>query len=109
MPSSPARRTLRIDEWPHERVGYEHKRPTAAYAAAGSTTVIQRTRFHRAWVEERVGSLTAAGAMFWAAYTIARTGGLRLDSLLHTPGPIEVAAVGILVWLHAKWLRSTRA
>jgi hypothetical protein len=109
MSSSPARRTLRIDEWPHERLGYEQKRPVAAYAAAGNTTVIQKTRIHRAWVEERVGSLVAAGGLFWAAQTIARTGGLRMDALLHTPGPIEVAAVGILVWLHAKWLRSMRA
>src|SRR5438067_12844494 len=107
MTSSPARRTLRVDEWPHERIGYEQKRPAVAYAAAGNTTVIQKTRFHRAWVEERVGSLIGAAGLLWAAQVVSRIG-YRADALLRTPGPIEVAAIGILIWLHAKWLRSTR-
>jgi hypothetical protein len=25
------------------------------------------------------------------------------------PGPVEVCALGILAWLHAKWRRATRA
>src|SRR4051812_942446 len=105
MNSSSTARKLRIDEWPHERVGYEQKRPVPAYVAAGNTTVIQKTRFHRAWIEERVGSMIGAAGLLWAAQVVSHVG-FRADALLQTPGPLEVAGVGILVWLHAKWLRS---
>jgi len=58
--------------------------------------------------EERLGSLITAGGMIWGAYTatVHFTGALSLD--LIPPGPIEVCALGILVWLHAKWRRSTK-
>ena len=98
--------SLRVDQWPHERVGYEEeRRRTVAYAPAGSTTV--RRRFHQTRFEERFGSLIGAAGLVWAAQVVSRVG-FRPDALLQTPGPIEVAAVGILIWLHAKWLRSTR-
>jgi hypothetical protein len=32
------------------------------------------------------------------------TGTLSFDGL--TPGPLGLAAIGILIWLHAKWRRS---
>jgi hypothetical protein len=57
--------------------------------------------------EERLGSLIAAGGMIWGAYaaTVHFTGVLSID--LVPPAPIEVCALGILIWLHAKWRRST--
>ena len=58
--------------------------------------------------EERWGSLIAAGGMIWGAYaaTIDFTGVWTLEIL--RPGPMEVCALGILVWLHAKWRRSMK-
>ena len=58
--------------------------------------------------EERFGSLIAAGGMIWGAYeaTVHFAGVLSLD--LIPAGPIELCALGILVWLHGKWRRSTK-
>ena len=58
--------------------------------------------------EERLGSLIAAGGMIWGAYaaTVHFAGIVSFE--LVPPGPIEVCALGILVWLHAKWRRSTK-
>jgi len=59
--------------------------------------------------EERWASLLAAGGIIWAVY-VATT---DYDSLwrmqIMPPGPVEVCALGILGWLHAKWRRATRA
>ena len=58
--------------------------------------------------EERFGSLLAAGGMIWMVY-VATT---DLDNLWHMrimpPGPLEVCALGVLAWLHAKWRRSIK-
>jgi hypothetical protein len=57
--------------------------------------------------EELWASLIAAGGTLWAVY-VATT---DYDSLwrmqIMPPGPVEVCALGILAWLHAKWRRST--
>jgi len=59
-------------------------------------------------MEERLGSLITAGGMIWGAYaaTVHFTGVIGFD--LVPPGPIEACALGILVWLHGKWRRSTK-
>ena len=58
--------------------------------------------------EERLGSLIAAGGMVWGIYVAT----VDYDSLwrmqIMPPGPVEVCALGILCWLHAKWRRSIR-
>ena len=58
--------------------------------------------------EERLGSLIAAGGTIWMVY-VATT---DLDHLwqmrIMPPGPLEVCAVGVLAWLHAKWRRSLK-
>jgi len=58
--------------------------------------------------EVRLGSLIAAGGMIWGAYTATAdyAGVLSLD--LVRSGPAEVCALGILIWLHAKWRRATK-
>jgi hypothetical protein len=58
--------------------------------------------------EERVGSLIAAGGTIWATYiaTVDYASLWRMQIL--PPGPMEVCALGILAWLHAKWRRSTK-
>jgi len=59
--------------------------------------------------EEMLGSLVAAGGTIWAVYVAT----VDYDSLwrmqIMPPGPVEVCALGILCWLHAKWRRSIRA
>ena len=55
--------------------------------------------------EVRAGSIIAAGGMIWAVHlaTLHYTG-LDSFSFMNLPrGPLEVCALGILVWLHAKW------
>jgi hypothetical protein len=56
--------------------------------------------------EERLGSLTAAAGIIWAVYLFTKNfaGALTFEGL--TPAPLGVAAIGILIWLHAKWRRS---
>lgn len=58
--------------------------------------------------EERIGSLVASGGIIWAAWVFFR-GNTGLDAVWQTRGPLEICAIGILVWLHAKWRKSTTA
>jgi len=59
--------------------------------------------------EERFGSLIAAAGVIWGVYVATQD----YDSLWRfdfmRPGPLEVAALGILAWLHAKWRRSLKS
>ena len=57
--------------------------------------------------EERIGSLIAAAGIIWAAYVITHNfaGNWNMQDLM--PGPLPVCAIGILIWRHAKWRRST--
>src|ERR1700685_1891681 len=68
----------------------------------------QRDRFSIP-AEEHLGGLIAAVGTVWTAYAAT----LDYDTLwrmkILPPGPLKVCALGILVWLHAKWRRSTRA
>ena len=58
--------------------------------------------------EERFGSLITAGGLIWGAYAATSHFAGIISFDLVPPGPIEVCALGILVWLHAKWRRSTK-
>lgn len=59
--------------------------------------------------EERFGSLLAAAGMIWAAYVASVDYTSLLTLRIMPPGPIEVCALGIIAWLHAKWRRSVNA
>jgi len=57
--------------------------------------------------ETRVGSLTAAAGLIMAAHS----GTVQISSLANLtfpPGPLETCAIGLLVWIHAKWRHATR-
>jgi hypothetical protein len=57
--------------------------------------------------EERFGSLIASGGLVWATQVL--TNDIHNTStLMNTPGPLEVCAIGVLIWLHAKWRRSVK-
>lgn len=89
--------------WPQERVGYEDRR-TIAYAP-GDTTRLQVFKNWTAW-EARLGNMVATVGVIWAAsiYFTSATAGLNV--LWQTTGPRATAALGLLLWLHAKWQRS---
>ena len=59
-------------------------------------------------IEVRIGSLIAASGIIWAAkIATANFTGVDAFSFARLPrGPLEVCAVGILIWLHAIWRRS---
>jgi len=90
------------DDWPQERVGYTDVRH-GEYAPTPTTRRNQPLTLVR--VEEILSSLIAAAGVIWGV-RIATTNPSNLDALCQTPGPLEVCAIGILVWLHAKWRRS---
>jgi len=58
--------------------------------------------------EERLGGLLAGAGAIWATYVAT----VDYASLWHMqilpPGPMEVCALGIVTWLHAKWRRSNK-
>ena len=63
-------------------------------------------RAHIRW-EERLGTLIAAAGIVWAVYMMSHNfaGDWNLQNLM--PGPLPVCAIGILIWLHAKWRRAS--
>jgi hypothetical protein len=58
--------------------------------------------------EERLGSLIAAAGTIWAVYVATHDYDSLWRMQIMPPGPVEVCALGILAWLHAKWRRSTK-
>ena len=57
--------------------------------------------------EARMGSLVAGGGLIWTAHA-ATQNFTSLSNLFLPVGPLEVCAVGVLIWLHAKWRKSVR-
>jgi hypothetical protein len=64
------------------------------------------------WLE-RLGSLVAGGGITYATYL--GTKDIPMDSvwavssasaILHETGPIELCALGIIVWIYAKWRKT---
>ena len=59
--------------------------------------------------EARLGSLLAAGGTAWLVYVATQDLNHLWQMNFIQPGPVEVCAVGILMWLHAKWRNSIKA
>ena len=57
-------------------------------------------------LEAQFGSVIAAGGVVWAVAIASKQ--LAAAGIVLPAGPIEVCAVGILIWLHAKWRGSVR-
>jgi hypothetical protein len=58
--------------------------------------------------QERLASLIAAGGTIWAVYVATVDYANLWRMQIMPPGPVEVCALGILAWLHAKWRRSMK-
>jgi hypothetical protein len=56
-------------------------------------------------MEERIGSLVTITGGAWVTYLTTLPGSLH-SYIWTKPGPFELTAIGILIWLHAKWRRS---
>ena len=58
--------------------------------------------------EERLGCLAAAGGIIWAVWVATQNVSTLWNLSVTQPGPLEICALGILMWLHAKWRRSIK-
>ena len=92
------------ENWLPERTGYEDRR-VVAYAPC-DTDRIHRFRNWTAW-EAHLGNLVAAVGVIWAAGIFYASNPASLMTVWQTTGPRETIALGLLMWLHAKWQRST--
>jgi hypothetical protein len=52
--------------------------------------------------EERIASLIAAGGVIWVVQFVT-TSATPPRALVFPAGPLEICAIGILLWIHAKW------
>lgn len=59
--------------------------------------------------EERFGSLIAAAGVIWGVYVATHDYASLWVFDISRPGPLELCALGILAWLHAKWRRSLKS
>ncbi len=93
-------------DWNREREGYDDLRTRqaavqkSAKKSSGSLLSIP--------AQERLGSLIAAAGTVWAVYVATVDYNNLWRMQIMPPGPVEVCALGILAWLHAKWRRSSR-
>lgn len=81
--------------------------PVVAIPKAGKLSPEQRI-LQSIRMEERFASLIAAGGAIWTVYAATQDYANLWRVQIAPPGPIEVCALGILAWLHAKYRRSTR-
>ncbi len=94
------------DFWPQEREGYsDNLRP--AYAAVRIPTNPQRVRSLK--LEERIGSIIAGAGLCWATWIVVHRIGVVTSAGLWPPGPLETCAMGVLIWIHAKWRRFAKS
>jgi hypothetical protein len=94
-------------DWDLDRESYLQKPPVAyapAHRPAGKKAESGSLLSIRG--EERFGCLIAAAGTIWAVYVATVDYNSLWRMQIMPPGPVEVCAVGILAWLHAKWRRS---
>jgi hypothetical protein len=58
--------------------------------------------------EVTIGSLVASAGLIWTAkIATSNFTGMDAFSFARLPrGPLEICAIGILIWLHAQWRKS---
>ncbi|HKH99485.1 MAG TPA: hypothetical protein VJ999_10285 [Candidatus Sulfotelmatobacter sp.] len=59
--------------------------------------------------EEVLGGLITVAGGVWAVYAVAVERAGFWQAHLMPPGPAEICALGVLVWLHAKWRHAKAA
>jgi hypothetical protein len=98
-------------DWESGREAYHDVRTPVAYAPLHKPAPKPPEKSH--WLsirgEESFGSLIAAAGAIWTVYTATQDITTLWQFQIAPPGPLEVCGLGIVVWLHAKWRRSTNA
>ncbi len=64
----------------------------------------------KAYLEEQLGPIVAIGGVAWAVYHgtyVAHDVAQGFTAVYLKSGPLEVSAIGILIWLHGKYRRAT--
>jgi hypothetical protein len=56
-------------------------------------------------LEEQFASVVAAAGVIWSVNFLTATP-IPARAIVFPEGPLEVCAIGILIWLHAKWRRA---
>ncbi len=104
---------------PREREGYEVDYGSSRHRV-GYNVVYDGPRaakgieFESWWkrpvTEARLGLITFGGGLIWSTkiQTVDFANLSNVFHLLLTPGPLELSAIGLLIWLHAKWRKSVR-
>jgi hypothetical protein len=62
------------------------------------------------WVEEQLGPIISAVGVGWAVYHgtyVAHDIVQGFTAIYLKSGPLEVCAIGILIWLHGKYRKAT--
>jgi len=86
-----------------QRVGY-----TVVYERAHGTMRIEfEPWWKRPTTEARLGLITFGGGLIWAT-KVETAQFSNVLHLLQTRGPLDLSAIGLLIWLHAKWRKSVR-
>ncbi len=65
--------------------------------------------FMTSFMEARFGSIVTWGGIIWGVHVITKTFTTWQAVVLPTGGPLETCAIGILIWLHAKYRKSIQA
>src|SRR5947209_4250507 len=91
-------------DWPFEREGYSDT-PHPAYASAPAAEVKPAGSSSR--LEAFLGSVMAGSGAVWTAQVITQSGLTPGTLTLHSH-PIELTGLGVLLWLHGKWRKSTQ-
>ena len=94
------------DFWPQEREGYtDNLRPAYAPVRVAPSP----RRLHSLRLEERLGSVIAGGGLCWATWIVVHRMGVMSSTGAWPPGPLETCAIGVLIWIHAKWRRFAKS
>jgi hypothetical protein len=96
-------------DWDLDREGYLQKPPVVYAPVHRPAKKVDDGSLLSVRGEERFGSLIAAAGTIWAVYVATVDYNSLWRMQIMPPGPVEVCAVGILAWLHAKWRRSIHA
>ena len=97
-------------DWDAGREGYVDTPRTPVYVSTSKAARKSGGKGHLLSItaEVRFGSLLAAAGTVWGTYVATQDYASLWTLQLSPPGPLEICALGVLIWLHAKWRRSTK-
>jgi len=95
-------------DWDRGREGYDDSPARHVPIKTPARKASARRSLLSIAAEERLGSLIAAAGMIWGVYVATQNYDNLWRMQILPPGPLEVCALGILAWIHAKWRRSTK-